>query len=110
MPITPGTRLGPYEVTALLGTGGMSEVYRARDGKLNRDVAIKILSDSFARRPEWLARHERAAQLLASLNHPYIAHIYSLEEFAAAIPDPVHLRALVIERVEGETLAQRIGR
>ena len=100
MLVNPGTRLGPYEVTALLGTGGMSEVYRARDGKLNRDVAIKILSDAFARRPEWLGRLEREAQLLASLNHPHIAKIYSLEEFSAAAPEPVHLRALVIELVE----------
>ena len=80
MPFTPGTRLGPYEIQSPLGAGGMGEVYRARDTKLNRDVAIKVLSDLFAGDPEWLARFEREAQLLASLNHPHIAQIYGFEE------------------------------
>src|SRR5712691_3434231 len=71
MPLTPGTRLGPYAVQSLLGTGGTGEVYRARDTKLNRDVAIKVLPDVFASDPERLVRFDREAQLLASLNHPH---------------------------------------
>src|SRR5438093_12747186 len=98
MPLTPGTRLGSYEVQALLGTGGMGEVYRARDTKLHRDVAIKVLPDLFASDPERLARFEREAQVLASLNHPNIAAIYGVED-----------GALVMELVEGETLADRIA-
>ena len=80
MALTPGTRLGPYEIVSALGAGGMGEVYRARDTKLNRDVAIKVLPDSFASDPERLARFKREAQILASLNHPNIAAIYGLEE------------------------------
>ncbi len=80
MPLTPGTHLGPYEITAPLGAGGMGEVYRARDTKLNRDVAIKVLPDTFAEDPERLTRFQREAQVLASLNHPNIGHIYGLEE------------------------------
>ena len=79
MSLTPGTRLGPYEVTAQIGAGGMGEVYRARDTKLDRDVAIKILPEAFASDPDRLARFEREAKMLASLNHPNIAHIYGLE-------------------------------
>src|SRR6058998_3109551 len=101
MPI-PGTRLGPYEIKALIGQGGMGEVYRARDTKLGRDVAIKILPEVFAADPERLARFEREAHLLASLNHPHIAAIYGLEESNGA-------RALVLELVEGPTLAERIA-
>src|SRR3989441_11690575 len=103
MPLTPGTRLGPYEVQALLGTGGMGEVYRARDTKLNRDIAIKVLPDLFASDADRLARFTREAQTLASLNHPNIAHIHGLEESGG-------VRALVMELVEGEDLAQRIAR
>ena len=80
MALQPGCRLGPYEVLAALGAGGMGEVYRARDTKLGRDVAIKVLPDAFARDPERLARFQREAQVLASLNHPNIAQIYGLEE------------------------------
>ena len=80
MALTHGTRLGVYQVTAQIGEGGMGEVYRARDTKLNRDVAIKILPDAFASDPDRLARFTREAQTLASLNHPNIAHIYGLEE------------------------------
>ena len=80
MALAAGTRLGPYEIVALLGKGGMGEVYRAHDTKLNRDVAIKVLPDLFAHDPERLARFEREAQVLASLNHPNIAHLYGLEE------------------------------
>ncbi len=79
MALATGTRLGPYEILAPLGAGGMGEVYRARDGKLNRDVAIKVLLPAVANDPDRLARFSREAQLLASLNHPNIAHIFGLE-------------------------------
>jgi len=79
MTLTTGTRLGPYEITALLGAGGMGEVYRARDPRLGRDVAIKALPAGFAQDPERLARFEREAKLLASLNHPNIAAIHGVE-------------------------------
>jgi len=101
MGITPGTRLGSYDILALIGTGGMGEVYRAHDTKLGRDVAIKVLPPLFTRDPERLARFHREAQVLASLNHPHIAHIYGLEQ-----GDGVEF--LVLELVEGETLADRI--
>ncbi len=102
MSLSPGTRLGPYEILAPLGAGGMGEVYRARDGKLNRDVAIKVLPDAFAADAERLARFQREAHVLASLNHPNIAHIHGFEESPGT-------RALVLELVEGETLAEKIG-
>jgi eukaryotic-like serine/threonine-protein kinase len=98
-----GTRLGSYEVTALLGKGGMGEVYRARDTKLNRDVAIKVLPDAVAGDPERLARFDREAQVVASLNHANIAGIYELA-------DAGYSRCLVLEYVDGETLAERISR
>ena len=79
MALTPGTRIGAYEVTAQIGAGGMGDVYRARDTKLNRDVAIKVLPDLFASDADRLARFTREAQTLASLNHPNIAQIYGLE-------------------------------
>ena len=103
MALTPGTRLGPYEILAPLGAGGMGEVYRARDSKLNRDVAIKILLPAVANDPDRLARFSREAQVLASLNHPNIAAIYGLE-------DAGDVRALVMELVEGPTLADRIAK
>ena len=84
MPLGPGTRLGPYEITAAIGAGGMGEVFRARDTKLNRDVAIKVLPAAFADDPERLARFTREAQTLASLNHPNIATIHGIEEIASA--------------------------
>jgi serine/threonine protein kinase len=102
MSVAIGTKLGPYEILSALGAGGMGEVYRARDTKLNRDVAIKVLLDLFANDPERLARFQREAQVLASLNHPNIAHIYGLEESKG-------IRALVMELVEGPTLADRIA-
>ena len=102
MPLTPGTRLGPYEITAQIGVGGMGEVYRARDGTLQRDVALKILPESFATDPERLARFRREAQVLASLNHPHIGAIYGFEESTGT-------HALVLELVEGPTLADRIA-
>ena len=80
MPLSPGNRIGPYEVGAQLGAGGMGEVYRAKDTKLNRDVAIKVLADVVATDPERLARFHREAQVLASLNHPNIAHVYGVED------------------------------
>ena len=92
MAVAAGAKLGPYEILALIGAGGMGEVYRARDAKLKRDVAPKVLPEAFARDPERLARFQREAEVLASLNHPNIAHIYGVEE-----------RALVMELVEGES-------
>ncbi len=102
LPLTPGTRLGSYEIIAAIGAGGMGEVYRARDTKLNRDVALKILPDAFAADPDRLARFTREAQTLASLNHPNIAQIHGLE-------DSLPVRALVMELVDGPDLAQRIA-
>jgi eukaryotic-like serine/threonine-protein kinase len=98
-----GQRLGPYEVLDKLGEGGMGEVYRARDTKLDRDVAIKILPDAFAADPDRLMRFEREAKTLAALNHPNIAHVYGVEESGST-------RALVMELVDGEDLASRIAR
>ena len=109
MLLAVGTRLGSYEVLAALGAGGMGEVYRARDTRLNRVVALKILPEVFAADPERLARFEREAQVLASLNHPHIAAIYGLEENPADHEGPRRM-ALVLELVEGETLADRIAR
>ena len=80
MPLSPGARLGVYEVTAKIGEGGMGEVYQARYTKLNRDVALKVLPDLFASDPDRLARFQREAEMLASLNHPNIATIHGLEE------------------------------
>ena len=102
MPLSPGTTLGPYNVTAKLGEGGMGEVYRARDTKLDRDVALKVLPQAFTDDPDRLARFEREAKVLASLNHPNIGHIYGLEEAEGQ-------KALVLELVEGPTLADRIA-
>ena len=92
MPLTPGTTLGPYRVTAKIGEGGMGEVYRARDTKLDRDVALKVLPQAFTDDPDRLARFEREAKVLASLNHPNIGHIYGLEE-AEGIPAGAPRRA-----------------
>src|SRR6267378_2992413 len=103
MPLGPGTRLGPYEILSALGAGGMGEVYRATDTTLGRQVAIKVLPDAFAQDPERLARFEREAKTLASLNHPHIAQIYGLERSGG-------VQALVMELVEGEDLSQRIAR
>jgi hypothetical protein len=97
-----GIKLGPYEILSPLGEGGMGEVYRARDTRLNREVAVKVLPRAFAEDTNRMARFEREAQLLASLNHPRIAAIYGLEESGAT-------RALVMELVEGPTLADRIA-
>ncbi|MDP2320809.1 MAG: protein kinase [Acidobacteriota bacterium] len=127
IPFLPGTRIGPYEILSALGAGGMGEVYRARDTKLNRDVAIKVLLPSVANDPDRLARFSREAQVLASLNHPNIAGIYGLEEgpAEAAGDGPAkagrhigtnvasgfsRITALVMELVDGEDLSQRISR
>src|ERR1700692_3635975 len=93
MPLSIGEKLGHYQVISLLGKGGMGEVYRAKDTKLDRQVAIKVLPDALAQDPDRMARFVREAKVLASLNHPNIAHIYSIEG-----------NALVMELVHGETL------
>src|SRR5262245_24984032 len=98
MSLQPGARLGAYEIIALIGAGGMGEVCRARDTRLKRDVAIKVLPDAFVNNPERLARFQREAGLLATLNQPNIAQIYGVED-----------HALVLELVEGPTLADRIA-
>jgi eukaryotic-like serine/threonine-protein kinase len=103
MTIVAGTKLGPYEITAQVGAGGMGEVYRARDSKLGRDVALKVLPEAFARDAERMARFQREAKVLASLNHPNIAAIHGLEDSSGSY-------ALVMELVEGPTLADRIKR
>src|SRR5262245_33453582 len=101
MPLADGTRLEHYEIIGMLGAGGMGEVYRAVDTKLRRDVALKILPSKFASDPSRLARFEREAHLLASLNHPNIGAIYGLENAGG-------MRFLVLELVEGSTLAERL--
>jgi serine/threonine protein kinase len=93
MPFVAGDKLGSYAVLGLIGAGGMGEVYRARDTKLKRDVALKVLPEAFANDTARMSRFQREAEVLASLNHPNIAHLYGIEE-----------RALVMELVEGETL------
>jgi len=103
MALTTGARIGAYEITGTLGVGGMGEVYRARDGRLNRDVALKVLPDLFAADPDRLARFTREAQTLAALNHPNIAHIHGLEDVGG-------LRALAMELVDGEDLSEMIAR
>src|ERR1700693_3440818 len=103
MPLAPGTKLGPYEIASAIGAGGMGEVYQAHDTRLGRDAAIKILPEAFAHDTDRLARFQREAKTLASLNHPNIAAIYGLEESGG-------MTALVMELVEGDDLSQRIAR
>jgi eukaryotic-like serine/threonine-protein kinase len=103
MSFTAGTRIGPYQIKSPLGEGGMGIVYRALDTQLQRDVALKLLPGNFAGDADRLARFQREAQILASLNHPNIAQIYGLEGSGAS-------RCIVMEFVEGETLQQRIER
>src|SRR6516162_9208313 len=103
MALSIGQQLDSYEITALLGKGGMGEVYRARDLKLKREVAIKILPEEFSRDADRVSRFQREAEVLASLNHPSIAAIYDLQEAKGS-------RFLVLEVVEGETLSDRIAR
>src|SRR5262245_15391000 len=102
MVLSAGSRLGPYEILSAVGAGGMGEVYRARDTKLNRDVALKILPSEFALDAARLARFKREAQVLASLDHPNIGAIYGFEDSAG-------IHALVLQLVEGPTLADRIA-
>jgi Tol biopolymer transport system component len=102
MPLTAGTRIGPYEIVSAIGEGGMGEVYRARDSRLARDVAVKVLPTALSDDPDRLARFDREAKTLAALNHPHIAQIYGLEQSAST-------RALILELVEGETLADRLA-
>ena len=101
MPLASGVRLGAYEIVDALGAGGMGEVYRARDTRLKREVAIKVLPEAVAQDADRLARFRREAELLAGLNHPNIAAVYGLEESGG-------ITAIVLELVEGETLEQRI--
>src|SRR6188768_1938120 len=103
MSLSADTRIAPYEILTLVGSGGMGEVYRARDAKLGRDIAIKVLPNAVADDPERLARFEREARVLAALNHPNIAHIHGFEDSTGA-------PAIVMELVEGPTLADRIAR
>src|SRR5262245_51529951 len=100
-PSLVGQQIGSYQIVALVGVGGMGEVYRARDNKLRRDVAIKVLPDMFSLDPQRVARFEREALLLASVNHPHIATIYGLEEASGA-------RFLIMEFVDGLSLADRL--
>ena len=102
MSLAPGTRLGAYEIAGLIGAGGMGEVYRAHDTKLDRDVAIKVLPPSFTGDLTRLARFEREARMLAALNHPHIGAIYGLEESN-------DVKALVLELIEGPTPADRVA-
>src|SRR6266571_5532636 len=98
MSVTIGTQLGSYEITSLIGKGGMGEVYRARDTNLKRDVAIKILPEEFSRDPDRVSRFQREAEALAALNHQNIAGIYDLQQSDG-------IRFLILEFVEGDTLA-----
>src|SRR5262245_40087714 len=108
MSLMAGALLGPFELVALLGEGGMGAVYRARDAKLDRDVALKVLPESFASDPDRLMRFEREAKTLASLNHPHIAQVFAIEEIGSA--GPGFSQGIVMELVAGEDLAQRISR
>jgi serine/threonine protein kinase len=108
MGLAPGSKFGSYQISASIGAGGMGEVYRARDTRLNRDVAVKVLPELFASDPERLARFTREAQTLASLNHPNIAAIYGLEELPGETGG--HGRALVMELVDGEDLSALVSR
>ena len=111
MALGAGTRLGPYEIVALIGAGGMGEVYRAKDTNLNRDVALKVLPELLADDPDRVLRFRREAQVLASLNHPNIAHLYGFEETLATAAAPRGaMHALVMELVEGPTLAELLHR
>src|SRR5215510_3512558 len=103
MPLSPGNRVGPYEILALLGAGAMGQIYRARDTNLGRSAAIKVLPDAFLQDPERVARFHREAKVLASLSHPNIASVYGWEQCGAS-------SALVMELVEGHPLSELIPR
>src|SRR5215472_4497967 len=103
MALSPNTNLGPYEILQPIGAGGMGQVYRARDTRLNRTVAIKVLTPEFAARPDWKQRFEREARTIASLNHPHICTLHDV-----GLQDGIDF--LVMEYLEGQTLAQRLER
>src|SRR5512134_629713 len=109
MSLSPGTRIGVYHIVGLIGAGGMGEVYRARDARLSRDVAIKVLPDLASDDPDRAARFEREARALATLSHPNIATIHGLEEVPHAEPGRSPMKALVMELVDGESLAERLA-
>ena len=109
--LNPGTRLGPYEIVAPLGAGGMGEVYKARDTRLDRTVAIKVLPAHVRDQPELRERFEREARAIASLSHPHICPLYDIGEVPnpqSQIPNPEPIQFLVMEYLEGETLARRL--
>src|SRR5512141_1143236 len=108
MALAAGTRLGPYEILSLLGAGGMGEVWRARDTRVDRAVALKVLPEEFFESEERRKRFEREAKLLASLNHPGIATLYSFEEIPSSSPSLPGTHILVMELLEGETLRERL--
>src|SRR5439155_9250969 len=108
MPLEPGTRLGPYEIVSRLGAGGMGEVYKARDGRLGRTVAVKVLADAVATDPSSQARFEREARAIAALSHPHICAIYDVGRNGTSGGPAVDF--IVMEYLEGETLADRLGR
>src|SRR5256885_14639734 len=113
MDIAPGVRLGPYEIVAPLGAGGMGEVYKARDTRLDRTVAIKVLPAELSDDPDLRARFEREARAIAALDHPHICAIYDVGEAAnpeSHIPNSGSVRYLVMQHLEGETLAARLAR
>src|SRR5688500_4740433 len=108
MSLGAGTRLGPYQISSPIGSGGMGEVYRARDTRLGRDVAVKVLSAAMAGDPDRQARFEREARVVASLSHPHICAIYDVGRHRAG--SDVAVEFLVMELLEGETLAERLAR
>jgi predicted Ser/Thr protein kinase len=112
MPLTTGSRLGPYEILSLLGAGGMGEVYKARDTRLDRIVAIKVLLAHVASDPQFRERFEREARAVAALNHPHICTLYDIGEAPnpeSQIPNPDTIQFLVMEYLDGETLAERLA-
>src|SRR5262245_48440291 len=113
MPLAPGVRLGAYEVLALIGEGGMGQVYKARDTRLDRHVAIKVLDEEFSGDATRRARFEREAHAVAALSHPHICQLFDvgeIERSESPIPDPQPLRFLVMELLEGQTLEERLVR
>src|SRR4249919_1153807 len=110
MPLPPGTRLGPYEIVSFIGAGGMGVVYRARDTRLGRDVAVKVLPAVFARDPDRLARFEREARAVAAINHPNIVSVHDIGSAEIVDPDqgPVRAAFLITELLDGETLRDKL--